>query len=242
MTTIANSVTRYFRGAGIFRLKGRKLGQVSAATLTYETDVAEKENFYGGGGLDSTTTTYNSVKLELTCRSFDLPNLALVFGASETAVVGATVTDHDFLAKQGLLVRIDGLIDLSESVIVKQGGTAIDEAFYEASISGITIVDDSIAEDTPLTVDYTQASHSKLEAAVNKGTEGFLSLEGMNDAETGQQHVLDFFRAKSVPMESFDLISSEDQEVTISFDILADTTRATDESKFFNMLQVGLTA
>lgn len=242
MTAIAKLTTRYFKGAGIFRLKGRKLGQVSKAALAFEIETSEKENFEGGGGLDETIVTYKKVTLELTCRNFDLVNMALVFGASVTDVVGAAVTDYPIVAKQGLLVRVDGLIDKAQSVVVKDGATPIDPAFYDVSVSGITITDTSIAEDTALTVDYTQASHAKLQAAVNQGTEGFMTLEGMNDAETGEQHVIDFFRAKSTPMESFDLISSEDQEVTIKFDILADGTRGVGESKFFEMLQLGLVA
>lgn len=245
MTAIATKQTRYFRGAGKFILDGLKLGQVSKAALNYEIETSEKENFEGGGGLDDTITIYKSVSIDLTCRSFDLRNMALAFGADETAVVGAPVTDYAITAKQGRLSRIDGLIDLGETVVVNNAGTPIDTSFYEVSVSGITIVDDSIADDTALTVDYTQASHAKLEAAVNQGVEGVMVLEGMNDAETGQRHVIDFYRAKSKPMESFDLISNEDQEVTITFDILADLTKGngeTPESRFFKILQLGLTA
>lgn len=245
MAAAVEKKTRYFKGGGKFYFGGRRLGQISQAALTLEIESTAKENFEGGGGNDEVLITYKSVSLELTCRNFDLDNLALCFGADVKAMVGVDKTDYPITAMVNGLSRVDGLIDTTQTVVVTNAGTPVDEAMYRATAAGITIIDDSIPDDTELLVSYKQANHTKLEAAVNKGIEKFLCLEGVNDAATGESHVIDFHKALSTPMESFDFISNEDQDVTMKFEVLADTSKGVSgepESPFFRFQQLGVVA
>lgn len=235
-------VEKSFLGSAIFYLGGRDAGNVTAATLGYETDSKTLRNARGGGGNIAAAERVSNVNLTLTVSNFDPRNLAIAMQATVDTVVAASVVDeeHDCIANG--LTTLDNLVDTSVLPVVKDDGNTVIPALdtngdpnWTVSVGGIKWgqgIEAAANDGLNIKVSYDKAAASIIQALTAVGAEFPVSMEGLNDND-GNTGLLQGYRWKPAPMDSLDLISEDFATFQMTGPLLADTSKGVGKSQFF---------
>ncbi|MCC5809859.1 MAG: hypothetical protein JJU06_05750 [Ectothiorhodospiraceae bacterium] len=230
---MAQTVEHYI-GVGVFYLNGRDVGQTSEATITIEENTIElPDSRNPGGGIADSVSRITSVQMELALRDLRPENLALALRGLVRNITAGTVTGEEHS-----VTAADRLIPLEniepEDVEVTDGdSTTYEEGTdYRVDASGIYLLEggafDAATEEDPMPieVDYEHGAQRVVEALVEAGLEFEVHFSGVNEARGGAPMVLDVYRFRPSPTESFGLISADDfATLQLTGRVLADPSK-----------------
>lgn len=245
-----DSSEHYFSGQGIVMLSTYEqdgslsgyvpVGNVTDLKISVSTSVLEhKESKTGQRSVDLRLTTETKCALSMTLESFSPENLARVSRGDMSSVVSGSVTGTPIKARLGMIVALPHI--KVSSVVVKDGATTLvagtdynvnadaGSIQFASTITGVTDGD-------TLTVDYSYAAQSKVDALTQGSKTYALRFEGLNTAAENTPVVVEVFRMSADPFKELALISDAVQSFVLEGSVLADGTRTTG-SKFFVVKQ-----
>ena len=240
--------TESYIGSGRVFVDGRRVGNCSEVKLSYSLDKKTQPNYEGGGGNLASRDKITGVTLDLTCFNWSADNIALALQATVSSVVTAAVTAEPHSMAINTLVDTDFLLDPTKTITVKTaGGTPVTipkvagngQANYEVSAAGITFLAGpdvvtalASAESKDITIDYSKAPHTLLQALLGTGKEMKLVMDGVND-DTGRPVVVKVWRWKPSPTDGLNLISDDYATFALKGEVLADVSKPQGKSQFF---------
>lgn len=214
----------------------QRIGNVSKLTLAIEEEIKELGDYESaGGGVADSVSRIKSASASLTLHSLNKENLAIAIFGSASAVAGSTVTNEAHVSKKGALLRT-AKVNPTTVLVSGAAGTPVYVANtdYIVTGGGIYIPDtSSIADETPLEVDYTYGAQNVVEALTNSALDYTLVLDGINEADSGKPCVVDLWRIKFSPAKGLDLIADDFAQLELEGKILSDETRPGGTSKYF---------
>ena len=224
---------RSFIGRGVPYLgpyaggKKRDVGNCSALTVGFEEEKVTQPNYRaGGGGVANSQSRVSAMTCSMTLVDFDEENLALAtFGASSAVAAGA-VTDESHTAYVDGLVRFDNIPDPTTIVVTDGTGTTtyVEDTDYRVVGAGIVpISGGAITDASTILVDYDKVAGSVVQALVNSSQEYSLTLDGLNDAQSGKTVVVDLHRVKFSPASELGFITDEFGAIEVTGEVLADS-------------------
>jgi len=105
---------------------------------------------------------------------------------------------------------------------------------YEVRTAGIYITEDGlIAAEDSLFVDYTYAAQDVVEAMISAAQEYELLFEGLNEARSGKASIVRVWRGRFGAAKNISLIGDDYASLELSGSALADTTKPTGQSQYF---------
>lgn len=212
------------------------VGNVTSVAIDIAVQKFEhKESMTGKRSIDLTVIQEQNATFKITAESLNLDLMALSLYGAQATVAGGSVTGESHAIKKG---QAFPLRYPKVSAITVTGLTS-GEYDYDADFGTIYVHDDaSPADGTVVTVDYTYAGHSKLEA-FTQGTapERYLRFEGLNTVD-GSFRIIEIPRGSFEPMTGMELINEELGSGEISGTILPDLTIVTPGlSQYFRELR-----
>ncbi|MGK2898379.1 MAG: hypothetical protein ACSLE9_06800 [Burkholderiaceae bacterium] len=241
-------VQRSFLGVGkvlarVYGTTGRRrhVGNVSKLDLTQKLDTKKQKNYTRpGGGTAFRLDRLDSVEMATTWLSFSAENWALaVSGASTTVATGA-------VAAEVVTGYVDTTVALefppSAITTVKTADdltTYVAGTDYVMSPAGFYVPPGSaIVDAASLHVAYTKAAHTRIEAAMNTGTELELLFEGLNEADSNKPAVINLWRVLVPASDTLSLIGDDLGKLDFKPELIADSTKGTGVSAFYRALIV----
>jgi hypothetical protein len=234
----------YFRGQGrvyaaVRDVSGNPgkliwLGNVSALSVTLETETLEHQESYSGQRLtDLKLIVGKTAQVEATLESWDLDNLALGLYGQTVAVTGAAVTNEvlpNTLVANDIVKTVHPKIS---SVTVKDSATPtaatlVANTNYEienASFGRIKILNPASFVQ-PLKVDYTYAARKDVGMFTQPVPERSLIFHGLNTAVGNTPMVVELFRVQLNPLSQLPLIGDEVAAFTLAGEALVDDTKS----------------
>ncbi len=227
-----------FIGSGAVYLAGFQIGNVTELSHTITKENKSVAARAGGGNYDS-LTRITAVTLAMKVSDFNDANLALALQALKVEHAGGASTEQVVTPINGGFVPLDFLVDTSQAATVATDeDTPVSLAQgtdYTLTPSGIKFTKGGQAVDTqPVKVTYTSLPTTALEAYSDSQKEGVLFVEGINDVNGNPQN-LTYHRFKAEPMGSFAPFSDDFAALEINGEVLADTTKGANKSKFLRM-------
>lgn len=233
--------TIYRRKRGVANAPLLPMGNCSKLSFAIaQTAIDELDYENPGGGKRNTIKRITGVTGAITTNNHDPLILALGLRGtvtSETSTAAITDEAHADVAP-GSLVVFARFPDLTKTITVKKGATAIANTEYElrrpgvfikAGAAGITAGDD-------ITVTYTPLAESGVEALTVSSEEYYLFFDGLNEADSGKPCAVEAHRIDFSPMAGMELISDQFGNVELAFEALADDAiTAADDSKYFRV-------
>lgn len=177
----------------------RSVGNCSALTISHETEKKELLDYTSaGGGKANTLERITGVTLSITAHDIIAKNLALGAFGSVSAVLTGTVTDEPHVAYQGGLTVLNNLPDLTQTITVEVGATAMVEGTdYIVNNAGIYVLTGGAIDDgDTILVTYTRKPSDVVQAMVNTGQNYKLVFVGLNEAQSGKQVLLTVHKFK----------------------------------------------
>lgn len=242
---------QYFSGQGIVYvadrdssgniLAYRDVGNVSALSISFETDVVEhKESRTGNRLTDFRLTRENRATVTMTLEKFTKKNLQLlVYGTDQSTTSTTTVTGE--VLKVGVTSVAVGDIYFTKlpsvsSVVVKAGSTtlalntdySLDTSNGWGRITIITIA--NMGATGNLTVDYSSAAHESVVFFKDANKERAMRFVGLNTADTNRVVNVELYRIIFDPVGNLDLINDELAAFELEGSVLVDTTRVNDNA------------
>lgn len=251
---------KYYSGQGSLYMAARdpatgralgfqKIGNVPELTINIETTKFEhKESESGARLVDLTIIQEKKGTIEFVLENLSLDNLAVGLWGQKATVAGATVSGEVINIPQAVASGMRFSLAhpaVSAVTITGPGGTpaytAGDDYVLDAKNGTITVLGDIVtaaaAAATTVEVGYTYAGYTKLDAFTQVvAPERWLRFEGLNTVD-GKAVILDMFRAQFDPLTGYGLINEELAQVTMTANLLADTTQLTG-SQFFKQVNV----
>jgi hypothetical protein len=203
------------------------VGNVSQLGFAVTEDTKELKDYtQPGGGTYNEVRRVSSIEMTLTGHDFSPDNLARVLYGSTAAITTGAVTDEAVTAYKDSLIPLAN-IPSAITLVTGAGGTPtyVADTDYEFSEGGLFIpATSSIADATPLLVDYTKAGSDVVQALVNSGKEYTLVFEGLNEARSGKATIVTVHRARVGATKNLGLIGDDYGALEVSGKLLKDTT------------------
>lgn len=235
-------VERSFIGSGKYFVDGRRVGNVSAAKLSYKVDTKTNPNYMGGGGNLDSLDRISDVNLDLTVTNFSAENMAIALRATLGDVAGDAVTAEPHTMSPNTLVDTAFMLDTSKTVTVKKAGGTQDvisivdaegKTNYEITPAGIVFhAGADVVDATEITIAYTKHVSVILKALLGSAKEFKLVMDGLNENDN-TPGVLRVWRWKPSPTDGFDLISDDYASFDLKGAVLADTSKPAGTSQFY---------
>lgn len=220
------------------------IGEVSTLELAIETDKKTlTSHVQGGGGLADSVSRISELTYSMDVNSLSPDNIAMAMYGSNSGVASETVTDEAHTAYPGALVAFSAVPNLDEDIVVtsSDGSTEYVAATdYDLSPAGIVIKESgSIAAGTAILVDYVSVAHNVLEMLTNSGDSYRLVFEGLNEARSDAQVIVELYRNKFDPTSGLGLISDDFASLSLTGSVLKDTSKTgAGISKYMNIKMV----
>ena len=210
----------------------RRIGNCSQFQFQVENDEKTLVDFENaGGGFAATLDRITGVRATLTLHDFSAENLALVLFGSTSAITAAAVVDESITSSEGGLTRTAFVIDTSVAPVVTSdpaGTTYTEDTDYTVSPAGIvTLAGGSIGDGTALLIDYTKLAVDVVETLVNAQQAYVITLDGLNEANSGSPVVIDIFNGKISPTQGLDVISDDFGAMEVQLKVEKDTAITT---------------
>lgn len=218
-------------GAGL-----TEIGNVSALGISIDEEEKSLRDYRSpGGGTINEVRRIKGAGLTMTMANLSPENLAMALYGEKSAVTGASVTGEEVTA------RLDALVPLAHmnptSVTVKNEAettTYVAGTDYEVRTGGIYILSTgSIADDQALKVSYTYGAQDVVEAMTSSAQEFELFFEGLNEARSGKASIVRVWRARFGAAKNLALIGDDYANLELTGKALADTTKPTGKSQYF---------
>ena len=229
-------------GSGKFYADGRRVGNVSAAKLSYKVDTKTQPNFQGGGGNLASLDRISDVNLDMTVTNFSAENMGMALRAKIGDIAAGAVAGEVHTMTINALVDTEFMIDTAVAPVVKTTGgspeviepvDAQGVTNYEVTPAGIVFHSGAdVVDATAITVDYTKHPSVVLRALLEGAKEYKLVMDGLND-DNNRPGVLRVWRWKPSPTDGFDLISDDYSSFELKGAVLADTSKPAGKSQFY---------
>jgi hypothetical protein len=254
-----DTVSKYFSGQGVVLLGDRDpltgkgsgfmpVGNVSDLKIDVATtSIEHKEAQSGARGIDLRLTTEIKASVSMSMESYNAKNLAIALRGASTSRVGASVTAEAGKVALGYIMPLAYLGVSAVSVkkaaaalilYVAGTSTAADgEWDYKLNAEAGSILWAAVPKTALLvtgdavTVDYTYASQTTVDALTQAATEKYVRFEGLNTADSNKAVVVEIFRMLTDPLKELSLIGDKIQEFSLQGSVLADSLQS--GSKYF---------
>lgn len=228
--------TRTFIGKGTIYIKLRSaaagllpIGNASKLELDISEDKKDLMDYQNaGGGKANSISRIKDVTAAITMHNLSGDNLALVTRGSASAVAAGAVVAEQHTAYANALVPFDNLPDITQTITVKDSTattTYTEGTDYTVTRVGIIIATaGAIVDASIIKIDYTKAIADVVETLVNSAQEYTLTLDGLNEADSGKAALITIYRAKFSPTQKLGLIGDDFAGMDVSADVLKDDT------------------
>lgn len=209
----------------------RFVGNVSAFTLKHNLNILKQPDYTRlGGGTAKQVERIDSVVADMTWLSFVPENFALATAGTTNEVTGTTVTAESAWAYKDSFVPLAHPPSAITTVTSDPTGTTyVAGDDYELSPGGLYIPAGSAIPDATtagnILVTYQSATYDKVEAAVRTSTQLYLTIEGLNEADSGKPVLIDCWKLSMPPAAQISLIGNTFGELAVSAELLKDSTR-----------------
>ncbi len=200
---------------------------LATATLTH------KESYTGNRTTDARIITELTATVAITVDDFKEANLELATYGTGSQVTGGSITAEDVLQGIPLVgeryaLKATGRVS---AAVVKDAGSAINTAFYTVDASGVIVFTDITGLTGPITADYTEAAARQVGIFKTAAPEVYVRLDGLNTAVSTtsndfERTIVEVFKTRLDPAESFGLINDEFGTLVINGSALVDTLKA----------------
>lgn len=219
----------------------RHVGNVSQLDITHKLDTKKQKDYTRpGGGTLMRVDRLDSIDMAMKWLSFNPANWALAMAGATTDVTTGAVASEAVKGYLDTTVRLAfppsaiTTVKTADLVTTYTAGTD-----YEMSPAGLYIPPaSSIVDGADLSVAYTKAAHSRVEAVMNTGTELELLFEGLNEAESDKAVVIDMWRVLVPAAETLSLIGDSLGDMSFKPELLKDSTKGSGVSAFYRALLV----
>ena len=205
--------------------------------LSFSVDEEEKSLLNsmvaGGGKLESLKrTTGTPIEMQLT--SYEAANIAMVTGGNLSTVASGSASGEAITAYSR---SVSPLLHIGPISVVVTGATLGDD--YSVTNAGILWNDTmTIAEGTGVTVNYSYDGYNAVEALMNAAKEFEILFSGLNEARSGDAGV-GYLHRVSFGKSGFSMISDDFDPMTLTGEILSDSTKTGTDSPYFKWSTVG---
>jgi len=216
----------------------RHVGNCSLLTLQHELDIKRQPDYTRlGGGTAFRAERIQQVNAQMTWLSFSPENMALATAGSQTAVTAGTATAEVVKGHKGALVRL-AFPPLAITTVTDSAATTtyVAGTDYEKSPGGLSIPDAStIVNAADLKVTYTYAAHTRIEGAMAPSSLLECVFEGLNEADSGKQVIVDLWKASFPAAEQIALIGDDPGDLTFAAELLKDASKGNTVSAFYRV-------
>ena len=222
------------------------IGNVLKLELEHSEDVITQEDMTKlGGGTYAEVRRVKEVAIKMELADLNTTNLQRALLGTSAAVAGATVTGEEHTVMLGGLVRLAHIAP--KSVVVKKDVSGTPTAInasgnFEVRPEGIFILPNAtdLTDNEEITVDYTFASYTTIEALTTKSAELDLVFAGLNEADGGNPVMVEIFRASQGVSKSLALITgNEFATLEVEGNVLQDPTKSgTGVSRYYKTSMV----
>lgn len=211
----------------------RHVGNVSKLDPSHKLDTKKQRDFTRpGGGTLARVDRIDAIELAMTFLSFSPENFALaVAGAATTVATGAVAAEN-----------IVGYADTTVPLLyppsaVASVGSLVAGTDYEMSPSGIYFPPGSaVVDGTTYAVAYTRSTHSRIEAAMNAGSEFEIFFEGLNEADSNKAVLFHAHRVLIPAADVVSFIGDDFGQQEYKAECLKDPTKGAGVSAFYRVL------
>lgn len=198
-------------------------GNTDQLDFTIEEEVVELADAREQGGVDGTMRRVKALSGSMKLRHISEFMFANMLQATATTLAAGTVTDEPHVARAGAFVPLNHLIDLEETITVKKGATALDEADWSVDEHGTGIIFAETFATSGLTtgdavlVTYTRKAQYDIEALVTSAPLVSIHCAGEN-AYNGKKCTDKLYKVRLGAVQNFTrLHNGQFGEITISF-------------------------
>lgn len=204
----------------------RPLGNCSTLTINKSKEEKSLLDFTDTeGGKANSIERISAVNFNFTAHDLSADNATLLTRGTKTAVTSGTVTDESHTAYQGGLVLFDNIPDITASVTVEVGATAMDEGVdYILTPGGIMVLSGgAITNGATVLCTYTKKAGNKVEALTSAATNYKLVFVGLNEAQSGREVTIVVHKYKPGVAETIDLIGDDYGSYNVTGEALKDS-------------------
>lgn len=208
-------------------------GNAPAFTLGLATTtLTHKESYTGNRTTDARIITELAATVAITVDDFKESNVELATYGTGSQIAGSAVVAEQILVGNPIVgeryaVNATGRVS---GAVVSHSGGAVNTTFYTVDASGVVVFTDVTGLTGPITVSYTQAAARQVGVFKTAAPEVHVRLDGLNTATTVsgdfERSIVDVFKTRLDPAESFGLINDEFGQLVINGSALTDTTKA----------------
>lgn len=200
--------------------------------LATET-LTHKESYTGLRTTDARIITETSASIAITVDDFKESNFAMAAYGVAAAISGGAVTGEAVLSTIPVVGERYALKATGRVSAVTLDGNAIEipNTQYTVDASGVIVFSDISGIAAPITAGYTNAASRQVGVFKTAPPEKHVRVDGMNTARTisggdFERLILDAFKTRLDPLETFNLIHDEFGTMVINGSVLVDTAKA----------------
>ena len=233
---VGKVLARAFGSTGRFR----HVGNVSKLDASHKLDTKRQRDYTRtGGGTLIKVSRIDQVELAMTWLSFSPENYTLALAGNLAPVALGVVTAEVVKGYKGSTVPlahppsvITTVKDVATGAITYVAGVD-----YEMSPSGLYIPDtSSIVDAADLTVAYSHAAYSRVEAAMVTSSLLELLFEGLNEADSNKPVIVNIWKADVPSADQVQLIGDDLGKFDFKAECLKDSTKGAGASAFYRAL------
>lgn len=229
----------YARRLGIAAAPLRDLGDVETLKFAHRSNqMVWKQHRKPGGGNLATLDNLDGASLDVQMQEWTAENLAMTLQGKVVELAAQTVTGEAIVLQPGSLAPTAHPGPTAVVLTRTSDSSEIPLDAVTVSAAGIHVPEGSteIAVPTPATIAYTSTAATRIEPLIEAGAEYYLLFDGLNEADSGRQVIVEVFRWKAPPAEELALIDAENPgKLLAKGEVLADMTRPAGESPFYRI-------
>jgi hypothetical protein len=199
-----------------------------------ETEVKLPTSRNGTGGTANSFRRIDSVTLQIKMRDYSAENLSMALFGHVTAVAAGAVTDESHTAYLDGMLPFDYLPDPDQTITVTDGTgttTYVEGTDYELRTGGIYVLSGgSVGDGSTVLVDYTKKAADVIEMLTHSGKNWRVFLSGLNKAQSGEPHTLEYYKVRFGAAPNLGFIQPEHAELALTGTAQLDTSKPSDGS------------
>ncbi len=160
-------------------------------------------------------------------------------GATTTIVVANTLVAGQSVHLYGFTGTGASLVNNKTFTVVSATGANFVIAVDTTALTLTTTTAKAVFDALSLTVNYTYADQSQVQALTEGSEDLYMRFEGLNTAENNEPVVVEIFKFSTDPLQQLALIGDEIQQFELEGNVLADPLQTTG-SKFFRQTLLGI--
>lgn len=211
----------------------RHVGNASKLEFAHKLDTKKQRDYTrAGGGTAARIDRLDAIEMNMTWLSFSAENFALAVAGTSTTVATGAVAAENIVGYKGTTVPL-----VFPPSAVASVGALVAGTDYEMSPGGIYFPETSaVVDGTTYAVAYTRATHSRIEAAMNAGTELEVFFEGLNEADTNKAMLISAYRVLVPAADVISMIGDDFGQLDYKAECLKDSTKGLGVSAFYRAL------